>query len=135
MAGVKLSGVEKQFSSLLAKIGWEYLGSDKGVSFKTPLGTNHAFQGWADKFLVTPPDGVVDLQGALGATIWGVGVLGVFHRFEAAEGGAHYGDEIDLQITKTFGQHYSLLLAYANYFADDYKTDTQKFWLQGGINF
>ena len=32
-------------------------------TFDTPLGTNHAFQGWADLFLITPADGIRDVFG------------------------------------------------------------------------
>src|SRR5438552_16718175 len=38
--------------------GYEVLGADKGApftSFQTPLATLRKFQGWADKFLTTPP--------------------------------------------------------------------------------
>ena len=111
IGGIKIPKVGAGFSDITAKIGWEYLGSDNGVGLQTPRGTNHAFQGWADQFLVTPPDGAVDLYGALGTTLWGVNLLGVYHRFDAAEGSADYGHEIDAQITKTFGEHYSLLAA------------------------
>ncbi len=133
--GIKIPKAGAGFSDITAKIGWEYLGSDKGVGLQTPLGTNHAFQGWADQFLTTPPDGVVDLYGALGTTLWGVNMLGVYHQFDAAEGSTDYGHEINAQVTKKFSEHYSLLAAYANYFANDFKTDTWKFWLQGVINF
>ena len=135
LGGIKIPKVGAGFSDIIAKIGWEYLGSDNGAGLQTPLGTNHAFQGWADQFLVTPSDGVVDLYGALGTTLWGVNLLGVYHQFDAAKGSADYGNEIDAQITKAFGEHYSLLAAYANYFANDFKTDTWKFWLQAAINF
>ena len=41
--------------------GYEVLGADDGAaltSFQTPLATLHKFQGWADKFLTTPPNGI-----------------------------------------------------------------------------
>ena len=49
--------------------GYEVLGADNGValtSFQTPLATLHKFQGWADKFLVTPPNGLRDAYGSIG---------------------------------------------------------------------
>ncbi|GAC1581608.1 MAG: hypothetical protein NVS3B5_15720 [Sphingomicrobium sp.] len=49
--------------------GYEVLGADKGValtSFQTPLATLFKFQGWADKFLTTPPNGVRDLYAGAG---------------------------------------------------------------------
>ncbi len=135
VGGIKIPKAGARLSNVIAKIGWEYLGSDNGVGLKTPLGTNHAFQGWADQFLVTPPDGVVDMYGAVGTSLAGVNLLGVYHQFDAAKGGADYGNEIDFQVSKTFAKRYSLLVAYANYFANDYKSDTWKFWFQAGVSF
>ena len=36
------------------------------TSFQTPLATGFKFQGWADKFLTTPPNGVRDLYAGAG---------------------------------------------------------------------
>ena len=47
-------------------------GADKGApftSFQTLLATLHKFQGWADKFLTTPPNGIRDLYGSAGYTL------------------------------------------------------------------
>ena len=42
--------------------GYELLGSDDGkVAFNTPLATKHKFNGWADKFLGTPKEGLEDV--------------------------------------------------------------------------
>lgn len=112
------------------KVAYEVLGSDNGVSFKTPLGTNHGFNGWADQFLTAPSDGLRDLYAIVGAAIAGVKVDLIYHDFQADEGGSDYGTEFDVMLTKKFGSHYILQAAYANYNADEYKTDTQKFWLQ-----
>ncbi|MBA3695493.1 MAG: alginate export family protein [Methylotenera sp.] len=39
----------------------ELLSSNNGnYAFQTPFGTNHLFQGWVDKFLVTPLEGIKD---------------------------------------------------------------------------
>ncbi|MCY7340167.1 MAG: hypothetical protein LH465_09520, partial [Sphingomonas bacterium] len=49
--------------------GYEVLGADDGrplTSVQTPLATLHKFQGWADKFLTTPPDGIRDLYAGAG---------------------------------------------------------------------
>ncbi len=135
IGGVKIPDAGAGFSDITGKLGWEHLGSSKGVGLQTPLGTNHAFQGWADQFVVTPPTGVVDLYGALGAKFYSVEMLAVYHQFDAAEGGADYGQEIDAFISKKFGKHYTILAAYAQYFANEYKTDTKKIWIQAVINF
>lgn len=135
VGGFRVGVAGSILSDVTARIGWEYLGSDDGTGLQTPLGTNHAFQGWADQFLVTPADGVKDLYGDLSAKISGVKLQAVYHQFDAAQGGDDYGHEIDALISRTFLDNYTLLLAYANYFARDYKTDTQKFWVQMTVGF
>ena len=105
--------------------------------FITPLGTNHAFQGWADLFLVTPKDGIRDVFGTVTTSLdrGEVALTGVYHAFYDDTGNTHYGDEWDFMATKKFGKHYSLLAKYAYYNADQDSTDTQKVWVQGNINF
>lgn len=45
------------------KLSHETLGSDDGAyGFATPLATLHAHNGWADQFLGTPAQGLVDLK-------------------------------------------------------------------------
>jgi hypothetical protein len=111
----------------------------KGLNkhFDTPLGTNHAFQGWADLFLTTPDNGIRDVFGTV-HSVFDRGNLiltGVFHDFSDDTGGIHYGDEWDFQALYKFGKHYSVLAKYANYSADKFGTDTQKIWVQGNISF
>ena len=135
IGGFRVNEVASFFEDITPKIGWEYLGSDNGTALQTPLGTNHAFQGWADQFLVTPPGGIRDLYGDLSIRIHGVKLQAVYHQFDAAEGGETYGHEIDALISRTFADHYTLMFVYANYFARDYKTDTRKFWAQITVAF
>ena len=122
--------------------GYEVLGAAKGrvagspfTSFQTPLGTNFKFQGWADKFLTTPPDGVRDLYmgGGYGAGQMGsfsaVSLQGTWHRFESDRFGQHYGNEIDLLASaKVRGT--TIALRYAHYEAETLATDTDKLWVQ-----
>jgi hypothetical protein len=112
-------------------------GKGANRTFDTPLGTNHAFQGWADLFLVTPNDGIRDVFGTVHTTLdrGNVVLTGVYHDFTDDTGQLHYGKEWDFQATKKFGKHYSLLAKYAYYDADRFGTDTQKIWLQGNISF
>ncbi|MDO9270868.1 MAG: alginate export family protein [Methylobacter sp.] len=113
----------------------------KGVNktFDTPLGTNHAFQGWADLFLVTPRDGIRDVSGAVFTTLdrGSVVLSGIYHDFTDDTGRFHYGKEYDFSALKKFGKHYSVLAKYAYYDANTFggTTDTQKIWIQGNINF
>lgn len=135
IAGFNVPALGWGLSNLTAKVGWEQLGSNKGVAFQTPLGTNHAFQGWADQFLVTPATGIQDLYGSLSANLRGVKMTVVYHQFDSAVGTIDYGHEIDALIVKKFGEHYKILAKYAQYYARNFKTDTQKFWLAIGISF
>jgi hypothetical protein len=113
-------------------------GSGVNRHFDTPLGTNHAFQGWADIFLVTPDNGIRDVFGTINAKFMDNDSLvlsGIYHDFTDDTGNMHYGKEWNFQAVKKFGKHYSLLAKYANYDADQFSTDTQKVWVQGNVNF
>lgn len=118
--------------------GYEVLGADNGValtSFQTPLGTNFKFQGWADKLLTTPPDGVRDLYVSAGwgwkaiGPATGVSVQAVWHRYESDRLVRHYGDELNLLASAKFGKT-TASVRFADYRADRFATDTRKFWLQ-----
>lgn len=78
------------------RAGWERLGGDPARGqFNTPLATLHPFNGWADKFLVTPASGrddrYVRLTGDAGRVRW----TAVWHDFAAVTGGTRYGREFD----------------------------------------
>ena len=111
--------------------------------FQTPLGTNHAFQGWADLFLVTPADGIRDVYGTIVSRFMeneSLEVTGTFHAFSDDTGNINYGREWDFQALKKFGKHYSILAKYAYFDSANARfspnaTDTQKIWVQGNINF
>lgn len=117
--------------------GFEILGADNGValtSFQTPLATLHKFNGWADKFLVTPPNGLRDGYGSIGygwKKVLGadaIGLTAVYHRFGSDRLGQRYGDEIDLQASVKKGK-YTALVKYAEYNAHSFATDTKKLWV------
>lgn len=118
------------------EIGRESLGSDGGTAaFQTPLGTRHAFNGWADQFLTTPDDGLRDSWASLKTRLGGFELTARHHWFEADRGGQRYGRETNLQVTRGFGEHYRLGAKYADYRARGFGTDTTKFWLWGEISF
>ena len=117
--------------------GIEVLGADRGValtSFQTPLATLHRFNGWADKFLVTPPDGLVDAYASLGygwkkpGPFDSIAVVGVYHRFGSDRLGRRYGDEVDVSATAKL-KRYTIILKRADYRATGFATDTRKFWV------
>jgi len=122
---------------ITVKLGHEVLGNDGGSSFQTPLATKHKFNGWADKFLTTPTDGLVDTYLTAVGKVKGVKLLATYHMFSSDKGGDDYGSELDLLAVKKFGKNYSAGLKYATYMEGDLaaKTDTSKLWLWGGIKF
>jgi hypothetical protein len=113
-------------------IGYEVLGSDNGVSFRTPLATLHAFNGWADLFLTTPGNGLRDTYVKVAATLpEGFSFLGFYHWFEAARLGADYGKELDLQLSRKFGKMVTGTLKYAQFDRDSTAfSDVKKVWIQ-----
>lgn len=118
--------------------GYEVLGADKGVAFaafETPIATPFKFQGWADKFLNTPPNGVRDLYGSLGygwkivGPLKGVSVQAVYHRFDSDRLSQHYGNEVNLLASGKLGKT-TLSIRYADYRAKTFATDVRKLWLE-----
>ena len=113
-------------------LAWESLGGDQnvgGASFRTPLATLHAFQGWADKFLGTPGAGVDDLFATVKYKNGKWNFTGVYHDFSAEAGSSDWGTEIDLSAGRSLGNGYGVLFKAALYDADQHATDTNKFWI------
>jgi len=131
------------YVGVTVKSGMEQLDGNRTYAFQTPLGTKHDFQGWADKFLVTPAAGIRDIQASVDKSFYGVKFGFVYHYFMESSGSGEYGNEYDFLITKRFGEHYQLLAKYAYYDAYDSQAainagvekNTQKLWLQGSVNF
>jgi hypothetical protein len=114
-------------------VGQELLEGDAnspGKAFRTPLATLHKFQGWADMFLTTPDAGIQDRYASASIVLLGATALAVWHDFEADDGGASYGDELDLSLTRKFGKYLTGMLKYADYHEDGFAVDTRKFWVQ-----
>lgn len=137
-AAYYLADAALALSALKVGGGFEVLGADRGAaltSFQTPLATAFKFQGWADKFLTTPPDGVRDLYGNVGYGLKAGSRLGTialqasYHRFDSDRLARHYGDELDLLASAKVGRT-ALSVRYADYRADRFATDTRKLWLQ-----
>ncbi|MDR6832551.1 MULTISPECIES: hypothetical protein [unclassified Sphingopyxis] len=133
-----LADVAVDFGGPRVGVGYEILGADDGAaltSFQTPLATGFKFQGWADKFLITPPDGVRDLYASAGwgwktaGLLKGVTLQAVYHDYRSDRTSRSYGDEIDLLASAKLGK-VTASARYAHYEADGFATDTDKFWLQ-----
>ena len=117
------------------KAGYEVLGSDNGVGFSTPLATLHKFQGFADKFLGTPANGIEDIYVGASTKVGGVKLAATYHDFSAEAGSKSYGSEIDLVAAYAFNKHTSGLLKFAAYDADELGTDTTKLWAMATFAF
>lgn len=130
MTPVTLGGGSAQLTPISIGLGYEVLGSDDGVSFQTPLATLHKFQGFADKFLTTPPDGIEDAYVKAGITVAGIAFTAFYHDFQSEQGSDDYGSEIDLVASYVFNPHLSAQLKYASYHDGDLATatDTDKIW-------
>lgn len=115
-------------------LGYEVFEGNGDRGFRTPLATAHAFQGWTDKFLTTPPDGIEDFYAWAGIKLpRNVMLKAVYHEFEAENNGMDYGDEIDLLAVWKIDNHFKLLAKIADYGADDFATDTSKYIFE--VNF
>lgn len=137
-----------QFGGLTATVGYEVLGSDNGVaSFGTPLATLHKFNGWADKFLNTPANGLEDayidvtykfseIEGDLDFLNNGL-LKFQYHDFQAEQTSADYGDEFGIyaKFPLPIRENIYVEAKYANYNADTFATDTEKFILGVGAKF
>lgn len=121
-------------ANITAKLGYELLGSDDGAAgFSTPLGTNHKFNGWADKFLATPTKGLEDKYLTLSSKVLGPKISLTYHQFDSDEGSVDFGREIDVAVTQKFTENYSGMLKLADFSQGDTeggKVDTTKVWLQ-----
>ena len=118
------------------KLGHEVLGGNGSTAFQTPLATLHAFNGWADKFTVTPAAGLRDdYLSASGKT--GFGKLAqklawtvAWHDYRADHGGADYGHEWNASLGFPLPAGLTGLVKFADYRSDGFARDTRKLWLQ-----
>ncbi|MBA1261468.1 alginate export family protein [Stutzerimonas stutzeri] len=118
------------------KGGMEVLGGDSSGAgnraFQTPLATKHAFQGWADTFLLTPADGVQDVYVGGSLPLFGGTLQLWYHDFRAERGSQQYGEELDISYSRAIPLVKGLVatVKYAGYDADDFSVDTEKLWAQ-----
>lgn len=129
------------FSGFTLRAQYEELGSDGGVAaFQTPLATAHAFNGYADLFLVTPATGLRDhnvrlsKKFAIPGLPSGINVQLTYHEFDSDFGGLDYGTEFDAVVGAKLGP-VAVLAKYGNYQTQGFGPDTTRFTLQGEISF
>ena len=125
------------------KLGQEVLGSDNNKSVQTPLATLFAFNGWADKFLVTPTTGLKDSYVKGRTNVAGIVLGGDFHQFKSDVGGTNLGREVDLIAEKQLDKNFMVGARAARYKADSATSsnggvalvDTNKMWVYGSFKF
>lgn len=144
--GFKYAFKDSFFKSLMAKVSYEVQEADTsaGIAFRTPLGTNHAYQGWADNFLVTPAAGIEDTYFTVVATgAYATKLILQYHMLDAESGAFdEYGDEFGVWFTKAFNKKYIVGLKYSDYSGDGNgangnprSADLSKFWAYFTVNF
>lgn len=133
---VELTGTYRQYSMT---IGQELLEGNGVVGFATPLATLHRFNGWADKFLTTPANGIDDRYASLGYLMKGVAMLDTlsatvaYHEYESERRAFDLGHELNVQVQAKY-QRFLATLKYADYDAKTGETpvayqDTVKYWV------
>jgi hypothetical protein len=123
----ELGGEYHQFS---LGAGYEVLGSDNNKGFATPLATLHAFNGWADVFLVTPPEGLRDAYAWAGVTLpYDVPFRVIYHNYWS-DRGADYGHEWNAILSRKFGKYLTALIKFASYDGKPPFNDVHRFWAQ-----
>ncbi len=139
-------GLGAGYGNWWARLDQEMLSSNNSTyGFRTPLGTNHLFQGWVDKFLVTPNQGIRDTFIMAGGKVMDIALQAEYHWIDSDKDfarvggglGDRYGTEWDVSAAYAYDKNWSGKLEYGRYQEDDQRTagaggrirDTDKFWL------
>ncbi|GAB7562164.1 hypothetical protein LG202_02030 [Methylobacillus methanolivorans] len=128
----------------------ELLSSNNGrYAFQTPFGTNHLFQGWVDKFLTTPLEGIKDTFVTATYKVGDFLFFADYHLIKSDEHfntvgggfGDKYGTEWNAAVTYNVNPHVMTKLEYGKFSEKDQYTalpgnnaggrvrDTEKVWL------
>ncbi len=113
----------------------EVLSGNGEYAFQTPLATLHAFNGWTDRFLSTPANGLVDAYGTIAIPIENAKLVLVYHEFYSEQTSAHYGREWGAALSRAIFGPVSGMLKYSQYEADEFSVDIYKVWGSIGIKF
>ncbi|MDP5070469.1 MAG: alginate export family protein [Congregibacter sp.] len=110
---------------------YEVLGAGNGVGFGTPLANGNRYQGWADKFLATPEDGLRDAWISLDGKLGPLALTARYHDFSAESSSVRFGTEVDLQAGWVINGWLTATAKVAVFESDapGLYTDTTKAWL------
>lgn len=137
-AGYLHVALKAQRERLVLTAGLEVLeGSEEDGRFTTPLATLHKFNGWADKFALTPVNGLKDLYVSAGLDGSRISAVLVYHDFDAESSGPDHGSEVDCLVSYRMRAGPSFSLSFARFDADSAGsyTDADKFWAYTGYRF
>ena len=145
------------FDNLNIRIDQELLGSNDGkYAFQTPFGTNHLFQGWVDKFLATPKEGIRDTFVTATYRYDDFTFFADYHVFNSDKDffkvtggkGDKYGTEWNVAATYNYNKNMMTKIEYGKYSeSDQYQAaaaasptsvrirDTDKLWLTAMYTF
>jgi len=129
------------WQGLTGLAGYEVLEGNGTIGFATPLATLHAFNGWADMFLVTPTNGLKDLYMKAAYTVpadlvaaKALNMAVVWHDYRTDMRNQGIGNEWDLQAELVMDASLSFMAKYASYegagAAFGGFPDKSVFWLQ-----
>ena len=134
--GYQLAEIGARRGAFGVTLGGERLEGNGARGFSTPLATLHAFQGWADAFVNTPPDGIRDvyLTGTYNTRPWPaaqpVALTLSAHSFANDSGASDFGSELDASARFTLTPHASVELAVASFNGDNPRfADRDKVWV------
>ena len=146
------------------RVDQELLSSnDSQYAFQTPFGTNHLFQGWVDKFLVTPRQGIKDTFVTANYKYADILFFADYHVLSSdedfntvgggtARNGSKYGTEWNVAATYNWTKNIMTKFEYGKYSEDDHYAaganvannvagnrnrirDTEKLWLTAMYTF
>ena len=152
------------FDNFNMRIDQELLSSNNSLyAFQTPYGTNHLFQGWVDKFLATPRQGIQDTFVTATYRYEDFLFFADYHVFKSDEdfntvgggttkNGSQYGTEWNAAVTYNINKNWMTKLEYGQYSEDDHYAatpniantvagnrgrirDTEKLWLTAQFSF
>ncbi len=119
--------------------------NSKGNAFQRDLATLHAVNGWADQFLTTPKEGLIDTEvGLVFKKLFGGKLKVSGHFYDSDRGDTHYGEEIDLAYVYPLDDFLpkgsNLTLKAAHFFGDETSSgaknkDVTKAWGQIEVPF
>jgi hypothetical protein len=130
----RVSGTLKH-GGLSASLRREVLEGDGVRGFATPLATLHAYQGWADVFVNTPADGVVDTAATI-SYAWSMegpisrpSLALVAQDFESDRNTRDFGRELGLRFGASLPHGLGIEAKLASFNGDSGFADRDKIWL------